>query len=73
MGNCLREIWGHIFCDSDVEIVFIVVTHGAGGVLGREEVDQAGGLGRHERGHTDPQAHRGGGVDGGGGGRAGQD
>ena len=49
------------------------MTHGAGGVLGREEVDQAGGLGRHEGGHTDPQAHRGGGVDGGGGGRAGQD
>ena len=61
------------FCNSDVEVVFVVVTCGAGCGFRREDVDETGRLGGDKRGDADPEAHRGGGVDGGGGGRSGQD
>ena len=74
MGNCLRgNLRSQFFRNSDVEVVFVVVTRGAGCGFGREDVDETGGFWGDKRGNADPEAHRGGGVDGGGGGRAGQD
>ena len=62
------------FRNSDVEVVFVVVTCGAARcVFGREDVDEGGGFGGDEGGDADPEAHGGGGVDGGGGGGAWQD
>jgi len=60
------------FHNSDVEVVFVVVTRGGAGCsFGREE---AGGFWGDKGGNANPEAHGGGGVDGGdGGGWAGQD
>ena len=74
MGNCLRgNLRSQFFCNSDVEVVFVVVTRGAGCGFGREDVDEAGWFWRDKRGDADPESHGGGGVDGGGGGWTGQD
>ena len=71
VGNCLRgNLRSQFFCNSDVEVVFVVVTRRAGCGFGREDVDEAGGFWGDKRGDADPEAHRGGGVDGG---RSGQD
>ena len=71
-NNCFGgNLRSQFFCNSDVEVVLVVVTRraGAGCGFGGEDVDETGGLGGDKGGDTDPEAHRGGGVDGRGGGR----